>query len=670
MQVEALQDGRYRSLHPIGSGSMGEVYLAEDMRIRRQVAIKVIRSEAIVYPDRSNIDDAARLFEQEARTIAIFNHPNILPLYDFGEEKSNGVSLMYMVMPFCADGTLATWLRQRSNAGPLLPEETVHFITQAAGALQHAHDRQIVHRDVKPSNFLIRSNGEDPNRPDLLLADFGIARFAAGTTNTSRTIRGTPTYMAPELWSGVPVPASDQYALAIMAYEMLVGTSPFQGSLEHMMYQHIHEQPRPPSQLNRNLSPDVDTVFGIALAKRPEDRFMNISAFARALQQTVLHSSTNVEHTVEATPASNAIRATLAISTTEAIHGTSRTLTLPNGQQVNVSIPAGTTNGQILRLEGPSTSSARGGSADALLLTIVVTDPRDAADSRDAMGGAPTMIGSHSWPSSTRANRQGLSKGMTVLVIVLALLLGAGSVAFFAPFLLKNNAASSTPTTTTNVHTANTAPTSSTAPTKTSATTPAQTVVPSTNSQNPYANSGTLVLDDQLLDNSKGYGWLTGTNQRGATCEFRGDGYYSTQPAQGFFHSCPANNTDFRNFAFEAQMTLISGDYAGIIFCNATADSYYLFRIGVDGSYSLLFIPQANSDGVPLATGSVSVNLFQPNLIAAVVSGGVIKLYVNRQLITSVNDSTLSHGRIAVFSWNATGNTASAVFRNAKVWAL
>ncbi len=670
MQLEALQDGRYRGLRPIGSGSMGEVYLAEDTRIQRQVAIKVIRSEAIIYPDRSNVEDAARLFEQEARTIAIFNHPNILPLYDFGEEKSNGVSLMYMVMPFCPDGTLATWLRQRSNGSPLLPQEMVHFIGQAAGALQHAHDRQIVHRDVKPSNFLIRSNGDDPSRPDLLLADFGIARFAAATTNTSRTIRGTPTYMAPELWSGVPVPASDQYALAIMAYEMLVGASPFQGSLEQMMYQHIHVQPTPPSQLNRNLPSDVDTVFGIALAKRPEDRFMNISAFARALQQTVLHAPTNVEHTVEATPASNAIRATLAISTTEAIHGTSRTLTLPNGQQVNVSIPAGTANGQVLRLEAQSTSSPTGGSMDVLLLAIIVTDPREAADSRDAVGGAPTMIGSHSWPASTRANRQGLSRGMTVLLIVLALLLGAGSVAFFAPFLLKNNAASSTPTATTNVHAANTAPASTTVQTRTSGTAPAQTVVPSTNSQNPYANSGTLILDDQLLDNSKGYGWLTGTNQRGATCEFRGDGYYSNQPAKGFFHSCPANNTDLRNFAFEVQMTLVSGDYAGIIFCNGSADTYYLFRLGVDGSYSLLLMSQANSDGVSLATGSVSVNLSQPNLIAAVVSGGSIELYVNRQLITSVNDSTYSHGRIAVFSWNAAGTAAQAVFRNVKVWAL
>src|SRR5437016_8687954 len=107
-----------------------------------------------------------------------------------------------------------------------------------------------------------------------------------------------------------------------------------------------------------------------------------------------------------------------------------------------------------------------------------------------------------------------------------------------------------------------------------------------------------------------------------------------------------------------------------IIFCNGSADTYYLFRLGVDGSYSLLLMSQANSDGVSLATGPVSVNLSQPNLIAAVVSGGSIVLYVNRQLITSVNDSTYSHGRIAVFTWNATGTAAQAVSRNARVCAL
>ncbi|HEY6411810.1 MAG TPA: serine/threonine-protein kinase, partial [Ktedonobacteraceae bacterium] len=468
-------------------------------------------------------------------------------------------------------------------------------------------------------------------------------------------------YMAPELWDGDPVPASDQYALAVMAYEMLVGRTPYQGSLEQMMYQHIHGQFRPPSQLNPRLSPDVDSVFAHALAKRPTDRFTNISAFARALQQALLQTSTNPDHTVEATPASNAIRATLAISTSEATYGASRTLTLPNGQQVKVNVPAGTSNGQILRLEGLRTSSPTGVLREPLLLTILVTAPAEPASSMGTSTGAPTIIGSQSMPAIARTNHQGLSRGMTALLIVLALLLGGGSVAFFASFLLKNNATPPAPTTTVHGNA-----TSTTQP-NTPVSTPTVVVTPAV-SQNPFG--GTLALNDPLLDNSQGHGWLTGVNARGATCEFRGDGYYSTQPAQGFFHSCTANNTDFNNFAFETQMTLISGDYAGIIFCNATADTYYLFRIGVDGSYSLLLYTPTIPDGAPLTTGSISVNLLQPNQIAAVVSGGIIKLYLNRQFITSVNDSTSTHGRIAVFSWNQTGNVSQAVFRNAKVWTL
>jgi hypothetical protein len=228
----------------------------------------------------------------------------------------------------------------------------------------------------------------------------------------------------------------------------------------------------------------------------------------------------------------------------EAIHGTSRTLTLPNRQQVNVRVPAGTTNGQVLRLEGLSTSSPTGVLTRTLLLTIIVADPGEPASSTKATGVASTLIGSNSLPTSTRASRRGLSRGITVLLILLVLVLGAGSVSYFAFLLPKNNSIPATPAVAVPTH---------------------NTVITPTVPQNPYANGGTLVLNDPLLDNSKGNGWLTGVNPRGATCEFRGGGYYSTQPVQGFFHSCPANNTDFSNFAFEVQMTLISGDYAGII---------------------------------------------------------------------------------------------------------
>jgi Protein kinase domain len=162
-----------------------------------------------------------------------------------------------------------------------------HIISQAADALQHAHERHILHQDVKPSNFLIRTRKEQPNRPEVFLADFGIARIYAATSHVSQHVRGTPAYMAPEQWEGRPVPASDQYALAIMAYQLLIGHPPFQGRMEQVMHQHFNVQPPAPTTLNPHLPKDVDTVLLHALAKRPEQRFANMTAFARAFQQAI-----------------------------------------------------------------------------------------------------------------------------------------------------------------------------------------------------------------------------------------------------------------------------------------------------------------------------------------------------------------------------------------------
>ncbi len=291
MIVETLQNGRYRFLRLLGQGGMGEVYLAEDTRITRQVAIKVIRTGAIPYPDVVVTEDAIRLFQNEAKVIATLNHPHILPLFDYGEEMEDQTMVTYMVMPFCSEGSFADWLYKRSELTSLSPEDVVQFVRQAADALQHAHDHQIIHRDVKPSNFLIRSDRDTVNHPDLLLTDFGIARF--NTDATSQTIRGTPTYMAPEQWSGVAVPATDQYALAIMTYEMLTGHPPFQGTQEQAMYRHLVTQPQPPSTLNSRLPTGVDAVILRALAKQPTDRFASITDFARALQQALLHVHTS-----------------------------------------------------------------------------------------------------------------------------------------------------------------------------------------------------------------------------------------------------------------------------------------------------------------------------------------------------------------------------------------
>ncbi|HEY6284052.1 MAG TPA: serine/threonine-protein kinase [Ktedonobacteraceae bacterium] len=157
MSLEKTHLGNYQLLRPMGSGGMGEVYLAEDTRIHRQVAIKVIREEVAPYPDARTINEAARLFQREMKAISQLDHPHILPLFDFGEETVNRTKLTYMVMPFRKEGSLADWLQKRSSAQMLSTQEVAHFVSQAADALQHAHDHQLIHQDVKPSNFLIRS---------------------------------------------------------------------------------------------------------------------------------------------------------------------------------------------------------------------------------------------------------------------------------------------------------------------------------------------------------------------------------------------------------------------------------------------------------------------------------------------------------------------------------
>ena len=395
MAIEELQDGRYHRLRLLGSGGMGEVYLMQDMRVNRQVAIKVTRAEGSEpYPESSAGSAASRLFQREARAIAALEHPNILTLYDFGEERREGETITYMVMPYCADGSLQEWIRQQPNR-ILSPLDVVYLIDQAAEALQYAHEHEVIHLDVKPSNFLLRANKRNPERPILLLADFGIARNFTTVASSSRTIRGTPTSMAPEQWSSDPVFATDQYALAVMTYEMLAGRPPFIGSMEQLMYQHFHTQAPPPSTFNARLSDALDAVLLRALSKKPEERFPSIMEFSGALASAVQQLPP-----ADQAQAGGAVEnyATLSISSSEAESGISRMITLPGGKQVDVPVPAGVRDGQVIHLSVPAQDS---GESVGVALTIaikqtggpqVVKEAASAAQSRNTPPIVPISI--------------------------------------------------------------------------------------------------------------------------------------------------------------------------------------------------------------------------------------------------------------------------------------
>jgi hypothetical protein len=248
---------------------MAEVYLAEDERLQRRVAVKVL-------PAAFAAEGTFRArFEREARAAARLQHPHILAVYDFGQQDDT----TYLVMPFMNGGSLAQVIARAR--GPLPTEKLVQWTAEIGSALKYAHDQGIIHRDVKPGNMLLGP------QEHLLLADFGIAKVVDETTALTHTGTGvgSPEYMAPEQATGKADYRSDIYALGVVIFQMLTGRVPFTAHTPvQVIMQHVKAPPPSPRTLNPSLSPQVEAVVLRALAKAPEQRFQSATELADALK--------------------------------------------------------------------------------------------------------------------------------------------------------------------------------------------------------------------------------------------------------------------------------------------------------------------------------------------------------------------------------------------------
>lgn len=264
--------GRYQVNGVLGRGAMGVVYQAEDPLIGRQVAIKVIRSEPGLDPEEA--EDRRLRFEREFRAAGTLSHPNIVTVYDVGHDTGASYIAMEMVQGESLQQVLA-----RSPG----PAAACDLLLQVAAGLDFAHGAGIVHRDVKPANILVSRDGV------AKITDFGVAKQASVTLTRTGTVLGTPAYMSPEQITGAELTgASDQFSLAIIAYELLTKVRPFVGEGAPTILYKIVQEPAPkPSQVQRGLPGTIDGVFDRALAKNPAARFPSCVAFVRSLREAL-----------------------------------------------------------------------------------------------------------------------------------------------------------------------------------------------------------------------------------------------------------------------------------------------------------------------------------------------------------------------------------------------
>ena len=303
--VGRLLDGRYRVLSHIADGGMATVYLALDTRLDREVALKVMR------PGLAGDETFVSRFRREARSAARLSHPNVVAVFDQGEDDGN----IFLAMEYVPGQTLREVMQAE---GPLTPRAALDFLDPMLQALASAHRAGIIHRDVKPENVILREDGT------VKVADFGLARAVTTQTTAAQTgmLLGTVAYLSPEqVERGIADARSDVYAAGLILFEMLTGTKAFTGDTPiHVAYQHVHGSVPAPSSRVADVPPELDTLVALATSRDPDQRPADADAFLTEVRQVRRGlSPTELDHRPEGAAAAAGGASTVPVARTTAL---------------------------------------------------------------------------------------------------------------------------------------------------------------------------------------------------------------------------------------------------------------------------------------------------------------------------------------------------------------
>jgi serine/threonine-protein kinase len=300
-QLESL--GKYEIRRELGRGAMGVVYEGYDPMIKRVVALKTIRADQLAGEDAETV--IAR-FRREAQAAGRLNHPNIVAIYDFGEDQG----VWYIAMEYVKGRELKDYFQANER---FAPTDIVRIMTQILATLGYSHKLGVIHRDIKPANIFLLDDGT------VKVADFGIAHIESSTMTQVGSVLGTPSYMSPEQILGLPIDGrSDLFSAGVILYQFLTGERPFTGSSTVTMHKVLEEDPLPPSRFNVQVPGAMDAVVRKALAKRPDDRYQSAEEFADALRAAAQREASTADPTLIASTDPTVIRAPNAKSAVDA----------------------------------------------------------------------------------------------------------------------------------------------------------------------------------------------------------------------------------------------------------------------------------------------------------------------------------------------------------------